>query len=208
MPDSDHNIPSWPIGGGFVACQTRELGGKFLTLRHQEPAVSITTYLPNSSGSSGKRGNDYNRPPDTLLMDNESTLSTPERNTISVNNDSVILVTASGGYYPGVRLWFGLSEAEGDVTKLTLTARGRSKRTGSWGFYMYVADDSDTWQYLAHHTNAILTTLTEEITTNLTNYISGGLVRMLVMGYQAGVSPPISSSLDLDFAELRVKALV
>lgn len=140
-----------------------------------EAAAVETTFNPNDANCTGWDGLDDTLPPSTLAMDTELGLSGAELNTISADDGNNITYEASSGY-PAHHLRYALTGiSPGDISQITSTAKGYGKHEAgpaTYEYYMYIWDaNASAWELMDSHTTGSKATLTDDVTTNITNYI-------------------------------------
>ena len=148
-------------------------------------------YLPNDISSTGWDGFDAARPASAQAMGTENVLSSGELDTISADNASSITFAAGSPDYPGHHIRFAvLGDPPGDITQIVVTAKGYGQGNTSGNFYgLYIWNDNgSTWELLDSHTSAVKATLTDTVTSSITDYIHNiagtNYIDILVMGAQ------------------------
>lgn len=164
------------------------------------------TYEPNDTGNTAWKvaeSSDYVRPPNALIVDQETEYSGAELNTISTDNTSGVTGLAN---YGGSKIRYTIPEAAANVTQLDVKISVSDDGMGGpnemtlyiWNF------DTTTWDDSGQDTtSATKSELNYSITTSITDYIDGsGNVYIAALSAAGGAShAPI-----VYYSSLRVQA--
>ena len=170
---------------------------------------AVTTYYPNSANCTAyyTLGQETNRPPTAEAMQQEFELSAAEKNTISTDDANYHEGLVSGNLeYPGHRVRYQITEAEGNVTQLVFTDKGYGKHTVTllYEWYSHVRNyTAGAYQQQQFHTQDVKATLTTTIAASWPDYINVNILSNVLQGPGGGTGDKWSR---LYFAKLEVTA--
>ena len=163
--------------------------------------AATTTYDFNGGGHISKRGLGNNNQTDT------SSLSIFADSNINTADNAVATISTSiKNLYPMMQFQFAVSEAAADVTSITITwvGEGYTTKSGKEGAALFIYNGS-SYEQLASNTSTGINTLSATVSSNLSNYINGGVVEVLAVSANKNLNKE-SSELRTDYVKIDIES--